>query len=164
MFQADLKGSTLSNVFDMAVDFFGDTRGTDNGIRSLTGTINSSNQVTLNFNVGGSFTVTINGTLNSSGLPSFSGTGTVSGPACASNGQAVPTTGVLAGSLAGSYSGASASDSTAIITMNLAEDGRSRSQKSACGKLTQNHPALGKHRLRRFHAGLGQAHQELQPG
>lgn len=96
VFQADLNGSALSNVFDMAVDFLGDTCSTDSGIRSLTGTINSSNHVTLNFNVGGSFTVTINGTLNSSGLPSFSGTGTVSGPACASNGQPVPITGVLA--------------------------------------------------------------------
>lgn len=80
--------------------------------------------MTLNFNVGGSFTVTINGALNSSGQPSFSGTGTVSGPACASNGQAVPITGVLASSLAGSYSGVSASDSTEIITMNLAEDSK----------------------------------------
>ncbi|MFL6313349.1 MAG: hypothetical protein ACJ71U_23180 [Terriglobales bacterium] len=110
VFQADLNGSSLSNVFDMAVDFLGDTCSTDNGIRSLKGTINSSNQVTLNFNVGGSFTVTIDGILNSSGLPSFSGTGTVSGLACASNSQTVPITGVLAGSLAGSYSGASASD------------------------------------------------------
>jgi hypothetical protein len=72
VFQADLNGSSLSNVFDMAVDFLRDICSTDNGIRSLTGTINSSNQVTLNFNIGGSFTVTINGTLNSSGLPSFS--------------------------------------------------------------------------------------------
>jgi hypothetical protein len=96
VFQADLNGSSLSNVFDMAVDFLGNTCSSDNGIRSLKGTINSSNQVTLNFDVGGSFTVTINGTLNSSGLPSFCGTGTVSGLACASNSQTVPITGVLA--------------------------------------------------------------------
>jgi hypothetical protein len=124
VFQADLIGSSLSNVFDMAVDFLGDTCSTDNGIRSLTGTIDSSNQVTLNFDVGGSFTVTIHGVLNSSGLPSFSGTGTVSGPACASNGQTAPITGIVASSLAGSYSGVSTSDSTEIITMNLTEDSK----------------------------------------
>ncbi|HKV93318.1 MAG TPA: hypothetical protein VJW20_12290 [Candidatus Angelobacter sp.] len=124
VFQADLIGSSLSNVFDMAVDFLGDTCSPDNGIRSLTGTINSSNQVTLNFDVGGSFTVTINGTLNSSSPPSFSGTETVSGPACASNGQTTSFTGVRASSLAGSYSGISASDSTEIITLNLTADSK----------------------------------------
>jgi hypothetical protein len=56
VFQADLNGSSLSNVFDMAVDFLKDTFSSDNGIRSLKGTINSSNQVTLNFDVGGSRT------------------------------------------------------------------------------------------------------------
>jgi len=127
VFQADLIGSSLSNVFDMAVDFLGDTCGADNGIRSLTGTINSSNQVTLNFDVGGSFTVTINGTLNPSSVPpfsAFSGSGTVAGPGCNTNGQTLSFTGVRAGSLAGSYSGVSASNSTEIITLNLTEDSK----------------------------------------
>jgi len=119
VFQADLNGSSLSNVFDMAVDFLGDTCSSDNGIRSLKGTINSSNQVTLNFNVGGSFTVTINGTLNSSGLPSFSGTGTVSGLACASNSQTVQAF-WLVRSQEATQERAPAT-STAIITLNLAE-------------------------------------------
>lgn len=128
VFQADLIGSSLSNVFDMAVDFLGDTCNTDNGVRSLTGTINSSNKVTLNFDVGGSFTVTINGTLNPSAVPAFSASsvsGTVpTGTLCNSNVQILSFTGVLASSLAGSYSGVSASDSTEVITLNLTEDAK----------------------------------------
>src|SRR5215472_11379777 len=37
-------------------------------------------------------------------------------------------------------------------------------EKSASGKLEPEQTLFGRHRLRRVHAGLGQAHRELQPG
>jgi len=69
------------------VDYLGDTcAGTDSGTRTLTGTINSSNQATMTINVGDVLTVSINGTLNPSAKPPFSGALTTSGP-CGSGGE-----------------------------------------------------------------------------
>jgi hypothetical protein len=121
MFEVDIFGSSLSTATDMAIDYLGNTCGTDNGNRSLTGGINSSSHVALTYNIGGSSTVTISGTFNPSATPPFSGTFMVSAPGCKSNGQTGTITGVLASSLAGSYSGTSASDNTETITMTLTE-------------------------------------------
>ena len=50
-FTADLSGSSLSNATDISVDYLGNTcAGTDSGTRTLAGTINSSNQVTMTIN------------------------------------------------------------------------------------------------------------------
>ena len=119
--EVDIFGSSLSTATDMAIDYLGNTCGTDNGNRSLTGTINASGQVTLTYDVGGSVTVTVNGAFSASATPPFSGTFTISAPGCKSDGQAGTITGVLASSLTGTYSGTSASDNTETITMTLTE-------------------------------------------
>ena len=123
VFQGDILGSALSSATDMAVDYLDDTcSGSDNGARDLTGTINSSNQVTITFNGGGGGgSITITGTLNSSATPPFSASGTVSNPACKSNGQNFTLTGVLAGSLAGNYSGTNAGDNTDTVTLDITD-------------------------------------------
>lgn len=121
-FEADIFGSSLSTATDMAVDFLGDTcSGSDSGNRSLSGTINSSNQVTLTVSSGGSLTVTVNGTLDASATPPFSGSGTISAPGCKSDGQTFTLTGSLASSLTASYSGTSASDNTDTISVTLTD-------------------------------------------
>jgi hypothetical protein len=57
-------GGSLSTVNGIAVDYLGFTcTGTDSGDRSISGTVNPSNQVTLNQNDGGTAVVTITGTL-----------------------------------------------------------------------------------------------------
>jgi hypothetical protein len=121
VFQADILGSSLSAATDIAVDYLGDTCGTDNGTRSATGTINSSNQVSLTLNGGDGNTVTVTGTLNTSATPPFSGTFTVSAPGCKSDGETGPFTGTLATSLTGTYSGTNAADSTDAITVTVTE-------------------------------------------
>ncbi len=120
VFQADILGSSLATAADIAVDYLGNTCGADNGTRSITGTINSSNQVTFTFS-GGSETVTINGTLKASTTPPFSGSFAVSAPGCNSNGQTGTISAVLASSLTGSYSGTSASDNTETITVSVTD-------------------------------------------
>lgn len=60
--EVDIFGSSLSTATDMAIDYLGNTCSSDNGNRSLTGTINASSHVALTYDVGGSFTVTIDGT------------------------------------------------------------------------------------------------------
>jgi hypothetical protein len=119
--EVDIFGSSLSTATDMAIGYLGNTCSSDNGNRSLTGTINASSHVALTYDVGGSFTVTIDGTFNASATPPFSGSFTVSAPGCQSDGQTGTVTGVLASSFTGSYSGTSASDSTETITMTLTE-------------------------------------------
>jgi hypothetical protein len=119
VFEADIFGSSLSAATDIAVDYLGNTCGTDDGTRSVTGTINSSNQVTLSFNGGGSMNVSITGTLSASATPPFSGIFTVSAPGCNNNGQTGNITAVMAGSLAGNYSGVSASDNTDTISLTV---------------------------------------------
>jgi hypothetical protein len=119
-FTADLSGSSMSNATDISVDYLGDTcAGVDSGTRTLTGTINSSNQVTMTIDVGGVLTVSISGTLNTSSKPPFSGTLSTSGPCGFSGG--FPITGALASSLTGTYSGTSAANNTEIITLELTD-------------------------------------------
>jgi len=105
----------------IAVDYLGFTcSGTDSGDRSITGTIDASNQVTLNQNVGGTEVGTMTGTLTNLAPPSFSGTLTSSGP-CGGPGTAT-VTGVLASiPPKGTYSGTSAADSTETIVTALTD-------------------------------------------
>lgn len=120
-FEADIFGSSLTTATDLSVDYLGDTCGADDGTRSLTGTINSSNQVSISSGNGGSFSTTITGTLSPSANPPFSGSGTINAPGCKSNGQAFTLTGVLASSLTGTYSGTSAANSSEAITVTLTD-------------------------------------------
>jgi hypothetical protein len=84
-------GSSLSFVDGIAADYLGFTcTGTDSGDRSISGTVNSSNQVTLNQNVGGTAVATITGTLDNSATPPFTGTLTSSG-ICGGTGTATVT-------------------------------------------------------------------------
>jgi hypothetical protein len=121
MFEVDIQGSSLSAATDIAIDYLGNACGSDNGNRTLAGSIDASSHVALTYDIGGSSTVTISGTLNTSATPPFSGTFTVSAPGCTSNGQTGTITGVVATSLTGNYSGPSISDSTDTITMTLTD-------------------------------------------
>jgi hypothetical protein len=121
MFEVDVLGSSLSTATDIAIDYLGNTCGSDNGNRTLTGSINASSQVTFTYDIGGTATITVNGTFNASATPPFSGTFTVSSPGCKADGQTGTITGVLASSLTGTYSGTSASDGTDTITLTLTE-------------------------------------------
>ncbi len=121
MFEVDLVGSSLSTATDMAIDYLGNTCGADNGNRTLTGSINASSKVVFTYDIGGTATITVNGTFNASVTPPFSGNFTISSPGCKSDGQTGTITGVLASSLTGTYSGTSASDGTDTITITLTE-------------------------------------------
>jgi hypothetical protein len=121
MFEVDVFGSSLSAATDIAIDYLGNTCGPDNGNRTLTGSINASSQVMFTYDVGGTATITVNGTFNASATPPFSGSFTVSSPGCKSDGQTGTITGVLASPLAGTYSGTGASDGTDTITITLTE-------------------------------------------
>jgi hypothetical protein len=111
-------GGSLSTVFGIAVDYLGFTcNGTDSGDRSITGTINSSNQVTLNQNVGGTGVATITGTMNNFAMPPtppFSGTLTMSGT-CGGTGSASVTGQFAVIIPPGNYAGTSAADNTENI-------------------------------------------------
>ncbi len=109
-------GPSLSAVDGIAVDYLGYTcTGTDSGDRSITGTVNSSNQVTLNQSVGGTEVVTITGTLDNSAMPAFTGTLTSSGT-CGGSGTATVTGQYLISKpLTGNYAGTSAIDNTENI-------------------------------------------------
>jgi len=118
-------GSSLSTVNGIAVDYLGFTcNGTDSGDRSITGGVNSSNQVTLNQNVGGTAVATITGTLDNFApypTPAFTGTLTSSG-ICGGNGTGTATvTGQYLTSipLTGHYAGTSAADNTENIVMAI---------------------------------------------
>jgi hypothetical protein len=114
-------GGALSATYAISLDYLGFTcNGTDNGDRSITGTIDSSNQVTLTLRVGGSEVDTITGTMNNSATPPFTGTLTSSG-ACGGPGTATVTGQFPVTIYSGTYSGTSAADSTETITMTLTE-------------------------------------------
>src|SRR5713226_5394091 len=115
--------SSLSTVNGIAVDYLGFTcNGTDSGDRSITGGVNSSNQVTLNQNVGGTAVATITGTLDNFApypTPAFTGTLTSSG-ICGGNGSATVTGQYLTSiPLTGHYAGTSAADNTENIVMAI---------------------------------------------
>ena len=110
-------GSPLSTTYAVSVDYLGfSCNGTDSGDRSISGTINSSNQVTLNWNIGGSGSVTITGTLNNSASPPFTGTVTSSGACAGSNATVV---GTIVSMPPGNYVGTSSVDSTENISASL---------------------------------------------
>ena len=112
-------GPSLSATYAVSLDYLGySCSGSDSGDRSITGTINSSNQVTLTQNIGGSGTATITGTLNNSATPPFTGTLT-SSASCGGGSSSV--VGTLARDFVGTYTGTSAVDSTETITMNLSD-------------------------------------------
>jgi hypothetical protein len=117
-FDLFLFGPSLATPQAIAVDYLGFTcNGADSGDRSITGTVNSSNQMTLNQNDGGTAVATISGTLTSLAPPVFSGTATSSG-VC--GGGSATVTGVQAKlPPTGTYSGTSAADNTETITANL---------------------------------------------
>jgi len=109
-------GGSISTVYAFGVDYLGFTcTGSDSGDRSITGTVNSSNQVTLNQNLGGTGFVTITGTLNNSAMPPFSGTLSSCG------GTGSPSViGLYPASLfTGTYSGTSAADNTETISVDI---------------------------------------------
>ncbi len=115
-----ISGSPLSAVNGIAVDYLGYTcTGSDSGDRSMTGTLNSSNQVTLNQNDGGTAVLTITGTLDNSATPAFTGTFTSSGT-CGGNATATVTGQYLISMpLTGNYAGTSAVDNSENIVMAL---------------------------------------------
>jgi len=118
-----LFGTSLSFVDGIAEDYLGYTcNGADSGDRSITGSVNSSNQVTLNQNDGGTALVTITGTLDNSATPptpQFTGTLTSSG-ICGGSGSATVTGQYLTSiPLTGHYAGASAADKTVNIVTAL---------------------------------------------
>ena len=108
-------GGSISTVYAFGVDYLGFTcTGSDSADRSITGTVNSSNQVTLNQNLGGTGFVTITGTRNSA-TPPFSGTLSSCG------GTGSPSViGLYPASLfTGTYSGTSAADNTETISVDI---------------------------------------------
>lgn len=117
----DVFGSSLASASDIAVDYLGNTCANDDGNRKITGTIDSSNAVNLTFDVGGSFTIAITGTLAASANPPFSGTFSVAAPGCKANGQSGNVTAVMAGSLAGTYSGTNAADNAETISATVTD-------------------------------------------
>lgn len=144
VFETDVFGASLSAATDIAVDYLDDTcNGLDTGSRTITGTINSSNQVTLSYDLGGAFTATITGNLNTSANPPFSGSGTTTGPCGAAN---FPITGVTASSLTGTYSGTSAANNSEIITLNMTDTSSTLSANgtdSVSGNFTLTGTAVG---------------------
>ena len=120
-FQGDMQGSSLSAAADMFVDYLGFTcTGTDSGDRSITGTINSSNQVTLARNIGGTEVATITGTLNSSANPPFSGTMSTSG-ICGGPGTVNVTGAPASFPPTGTYGGTGAVDNTENIDVEITD-------------------------------------------
>ncbi len=115
-------GSSLSTVNGIAVDYLGFTcNGTDSGDRSITGGVNSSNQVTLNENVGGTAVATITGTLdNFAPFPTPAFTGTLTSSGICGGGTATVTGQYLTSiPLTGHYAGTSAADNTENIVMAI---------------------------------------------
>ena len=106
VFMGFLSGTSDANVTDLGIDFLGAAcGGNDDGTRKLTGTINSSNQVSITFSRGGPQTFTITGTLNASATPPFSGTFKITAPGCGSDGDTGTVSAVLASSVTGNYAG-----------------------------------------------------------
>lgn len=137
LFEAFLMGSSLSNATNVGVDFLGAAcGGNDDGTRNLTGTINSSNQVTLTLARGGSQTVTITGTLSTSATPPFSGTFTISAPGCGSDGDTGSVTALQPNGWSGSYSGTPTIGPNDTVTFSLTPG--SNNSLSGSGTDTQN--------------------------
>lgn len=133
VFDMSIWGTSLSTTYAVSVDYLGfSCNGTDSGDRSISGTINSSNQVTLNWNIGGSGIVTITGTLNNSASPPFTGTVTSSGACAGSNATVVGTIVTLPSS---NYSGTSSVDSTENIVVALTNNNGSLTGSGSDSKL-----------------------------
>jgi len=127
---------SLSTVAGIAVDYLGFTcTGTDSGDRSITGTVNSSNQVTLNQNVGGTAVATITGTLDNSATPPFTGTLTISDICGGTWTRTV--TGQYPASIppTGNYAGTSAADNTENIVTAITNTNGSLTGDGSDGKL-----------------------------
>lgn len=120
VFMGFLSGTSDANVTDLGIDFLGAAcGGNDDGTRKLTGTINSSNQVSIAFSRGGPQTFTITGTLNASATPPFSGTFKITAPGCGSDGDTGTISGVLASAVTGNYAGTPFNSSNENIAFNL---------------------------------------------
>jgi hypothetical protein len=128
-------GSSLSFVDGIAVDYLGYTcTGTDSGDRSMTGTVNPSNQVTLNQNDGGTAVVTITGTLDNSATPPFTGTLTSSGT-CGGNPPLTVTGQYPYIPPTGNYAGISAADKTENIVTAITNTNGSLTGNGSDSKL-----------------------------
>lgn len=113
-----MAGASLNSITDLQIDTLGNAGcTTDSGTRNMTGTIDSSDKVSLTFDDGGS-TVTITGTLNSS-ANTFSGTFSVSDPGCNNDGITGTVSGVQASSVAGNYAGSPYNDTADNLTFTL---------------------------------------------
>lgn len=113
-----IAGPSLASAYPVFLDYPGYTcNGSDTGDRSMTGSINSSSQVTLHWNIGGSGSVTITGTMNHATNPPFTGTFTASSPCGSGSGTIVGNWLVFV--RPGTYSGTSTVDSTEAISLTL---------------------------------------------
>jgi hypothetical protein len=114
-------GGSLSTPEGIAVDYLGYTcNGVDSGDRSITGSVNSSNQVTFTQNDGGTLLMTITGTLDNSAMPPFTGTLTAAtGGACAGPGSFSVIGLYPASVFTGTYAGTSAADPTESISVSI---------------------------------------------
>ena len=111
-------GSSLSTAIAISLDYPGfSCNGSDTGDRSITGNIDSSNHVTLSWNIGGSGTYTITGTMNHAANPPFSGTLAATGT-CGTNSWSIVGNWPLY-VRPGNYTGTSAADSTEAISLSL---------------------------------------------
>ncbi|HEV2133872.1 MAG TPA: hypothetical protein VGR47_06375 [Terracidiphilus sp.] len=111
-------GPSLSAATAVSVDYLGYTcNGTDSGDRSITGTLDPSNQVTLNLAVGGGEVDTLTGTLNNTASPPF--TGTLTTKTVCGGTTSASVVGALAYPPNGLYTGTSASDSSEKISANI---------------------------------------------
>src|SRR5260370_8932869 len=136
-------GSSLSTVNGIAVDYLGFTcNGTDSGDRSITGGVNSSNQVTLNENVGGTAVATITGTLDNFApfpTPAFTGTLTSSG-ICGGGTATVTGQDLTSIPLTGHYAGTTAADNTENIVMAITNTNGSLTGHSSDSKTANSPP------------------------
>ena len=113
-----LVGGSLSATKAVFLDYLGLTcNGTDTGDRSITGSINPSNQVTLTANVGGSAAFTMTGTMDNSASPQFNGTFSTSGTCGGGSGTVVGKLSVFVPS--GTYVGTSAADGTESFSLTV---------------------------------------------
>lgn len=144
VFDFFILGSPLSSTYAVSLDYLGFTcNGSDSGDRSISGTINSTSQVTLNQNIGGSQLITMTGTMNNSATPPFTGTLTSSGPC---GGGSATVVGTIARPFTGTYTGTSSVDNTETITANLNDATGSLSGNgtdSKLGNFTLNGTAVG---------------------
>ena len=107
--------SALNAIF---LDYLGFTcNGSDTGDRSITGSIDSSSNVTLTWNIGGSAVMTITGTMNHAANPPFSGTFATTGACGGGSGTIVGNW--LAFVRPGNYTGTSSVDSTEAISLTV---------------------------------------------